>query len=306
MSSPEIVHAPESTTVFLSQRAVFTCETRGGITSWRVNGTQREILLPEIRSDLVVSESTTPEGHSVQTLTIPARPQYNGTRIQCLSVIIGGPVVESDNATLTIPGPPRAVPNLSAVSDASSVTISWSAPFSLDVTGVGPDIWYSVLIYNVTDENNPTAILCTDCINITETHYTFTPDYLSLVMCTILCHPSEWMLREESQHYYYHCRIEAVCDDDVAVTYEYNEMVDEYILHGVSDMDLKNISLSSDHGVSTYTLSANKNFSIFFEVFTAGGPVNVSHDTFTTYDVQSLSVEEERRRGGGVLVRGSS
>ena len=41
------------------------------------------------------------------------------------------------------------------------------------------DIWYSVFIYNVTDENNPTAILCIDCINITETHYTFTPDYLS-------------------------------------------------------------------------------------------------------------------------------
>ena len=58
-------------------------------------------------------------------------------------------------------------------------------------------------------------------------------------------------------------------------------MVDEYILHGVSDMDLKNISLSSDHGVSTYTLSANKNFSIFFEVITACGPVNVSHDTFS-------------------------
>ena len=45
------------------------------------------------------------------------------------------------------------------------------------MTGVDPDIWYSVLIYNVTD-NYPTAILCTDCINITETHYTFTPDYL--------------------------------------------------------------------------------------------------------------------------------
>ena len=69
--------------------------------------------------------------------------------------------------------------DLRASSNASSVTISWTAPFSLDVTGVGPDIWYSVLIYNVTDENNPTAILCTDCINITETHYTFTPDYLS-------------------------------------------------------------------------------------------------------------------------------
>ena len=66
--------------------------------------------------------------------------------------------------------------DLRARSNASSVTISWTAPFSLDVTG---DIWYSVLICNVTDENNPTAILCTDCINITETHYTFTPDYLS-------------------------------------------------------------------------------------------------------------------------------
>ena len=59
----------------------------------------------------------------------------------------------------------------------SIIIISWSAPFSLDVTGVDPDIWYSVLIYNVTD--NPTAIPCTDCINITETNYTFTPDYPS-------------------------------------------------------------------------------------------------------------------------------
>ena len=58
-------------------------------------------------------------------------------------------------------------------------------------------------------------------------------------------------------------------------------MVDEYILHGVSDMDLKNASLSANHGVSTYILSANKNFSIFFEVITAGCPVNVSQDTFS-------------------------
>ena len=72
-----------------------------------------------------------------------------------------------------------AVRNLRIATNASSVTISWIAPFSLDVTGVDPDIWYTVLIYNVTDMNNPTAIFCTDCINITETHYTFTPDYLS-------------------------------------------------------------------------------------------------------------------------------
>ena len=61
----------------------------------------------------------------------------------------------------------------------SDISVSWRAPWSLDVTGVDPDIWYSVLIQNVTDENNPTPISCTDCTNITETVYTFTPDHLS-------------------------------------------------------------------------------------------------------------------------------
>ena len=157
--------------------------------------TQRATFMPDIRSDLVVSaETTTPEGTTVETLAIPARAQYNGTIVQCLSVIIDISRADSDNVTLTIqssiinlqatilltvnPGPLSAVTGLSAISNASSVIILWIAPLSLDVTGVDPDIWYSVLIYNVTDENNPTAILCTDCINITETHYTFTPDYI--------------------------------------------------------------------------------------------------------------------------------
>ena len=76
-------------------------------------------------------------------------------------------------------GPPSAVFDLKATSNATSITISWEALWSLDVTGVDHDIWYSVLIQNVTDENNPTPISCTDCTNITETVYTFTPDHLS-------------------------------------------------------------------------------------------------------------------------------
>ena len=68
-----------------------------------------------------------------------------------------------------------AVGDLEISSNGSSITISWTAPYSLDVTGVDPDIWYSVLIYNVTDDE-PTLISCTDCINITDTHYTFTPE----------------------------------------------------------------------------------------------------------------------------------
>ena len=81
---------------------------------------------------------------------------------------------------ISISGPPSSVTNLRAsISSGSSVNIFWTAPWSLDVTGVDHDIWYSVLIQNVTDEDRPTDILCTDCTNITETNYTFTPDHLS-------------------------------------------------------------------------------------------------------------------------------
>ena len=64
-----------------------------------------------------------------------------------------------------------SVSDLRAESSSDSITITWSAPFSLL-----PDIWYSVLISNVTDEDHPTAVPCTDCHNLTQTHYTFSPD----------------------------------------------------------------------------------------------------------------------------------
>ena len=91
--------------------------------------------------------------------------------LSCLSI-------HSEYGTLSS-GPPSAVVDLKTTSNATSITISWEAPWSLDVTGVDHDIWYSVLIQNVTDENNPTPISCTDCTNITETVYTFTPDHLT-------------------------------------------------------------------------------------------------------------------------------
>ena len=88
-------------------------------------------------------------------------------------------VMPSTNLGALISGPLSAATGLTATHNATSITISWEAPWSLDVTDVDPDIWYSVLIQNVTDENNPTPISCTDCTNITETVYTFTPDHLS-------------------------------------------------------------------------------------------------------------------------------
>ena len=68
-----------------------------------------------------------------------------------------------------------SVLNLETESGRSSINVSWGAPFTLDVTDEGPDIWYSVLIYNVTDEENPTTVPCTDCHYLTQTHYVFSP-----------------------------------------------------------------------------------------------------------------------------------
>ena len=74
-----------------------------------------------------------------------------------------------------------SVKDLSISENATSFNISWTPPFSLDVTDevFGPSMWYSVLIYNVTDETNTVEIHHTDCINITQTYYIFTPDYFT-------------------------------------------------------------------------------------------------------------------------------
>ena len=210
---PEILQPPRNITVFPDQIARFTCEVTGGHATWAVNGKSIFDIVPTpLYGDLDTSFTFSEDGNPLLILTITARAEYNGTTVQCW--IYGGFSGQSEIASLRVQGrldralwipgllyhgkcmskykfqnlpfllfpfhsgPLSAVGDLRASSNASSVTISWTAPFSLDVTGVDPDTWYSVLIYNVTDENNPTAILCTDCINITETHYTFTPDYI--------------------------------------------------------------------------------------------------------------------------------
>ena len=55
-----------------------------------------------------------------------------------------------------------------------SILLFWNPPFSLDVSEMDPDIWYTVLISNVTDEYNLVNIICVNCHNITQQHYNFT------------------------------------------------------------------------------------------------------------------------------------
>ena len=101
----EIIQHPNDATVFLSESAVFTCVTRGGQSGWLVSGTLLEELeqnSPEIRSD-IQAVSNTSAGMTMETLTILARAQYNGTRFQCAVLTFSGSA-RSDNATLTIQG----------------------------------------------------------------------------------------------------------------------------------------------------------------------------------------------------------
>ena len=104
-SFPDVLHDPENTTAFLDQSAVFKCETTGGITSWIINGTLIELLPPEIHRDLSETGINTPIGTRLENLTIPARAEYNATRVQCVVFTANGlSVVESENATFYIQG----------------------------------------------------------------------------------------------------------------------------------------------------------------------------------------------------------
>ena len=69
------------------------------------------------------------------------------------------------------------------------ILLTWSPSFSLNVTEGEPDIWYSVLIMNVTDEDSPRAVSCIDCLNFTEASYAFTHNSLTQPHYTISpCH----------------------------------------------------------------------------------------------------------------------
>ena len=99
--SAEIVQPPSDTTVFLRKSAVFKCKVNGGVSFWKVNGTPFNNLELEIRRDLTIpQQQNTEEGNILIQLIIPAKAEYNGTRVQC--VIVGSQ--ESENVTLNVQG----------------------------------------------------------------------------------------------------------------------------------------------------------------------------------------------------------
>ena len=85
---------------------MFICETDGGVSGWEINGTLSGDLPPTVASDLEFSATITDEGTTLLKLTIPARAEYNNTRVQCFVVKLGDPPVEveSETAILKVQG----------------------------------------------------------------------------------------------------------------------------------------------------------------------------------------------------------
>lgn len=74
-----------------------------------------------------------------------------------------------------ISGPPEAVSHLRVGTSGDDIVVTWQAPFTLDVTGVEYDLYYSLLISDVTNETQPVPVACDVCHNLTETTFIFTP-----------------------------------------------------------------------------------------------------------------------------------
>ena len=51
----------------------------------------------------MVTETIVDDGSTLETLTIPGRTEYNGTRVQCAVLKLGGSV-QSWNSTLSVQG----------------------------------------------------------------------------------------------------------------------------------------------------------------------------------------------------------
>ena len=154
--------------------------------SWRVNdavlGT--EILtIPGIEYTDMMSHP----GDAIYTLRIRALPQNNETTIQCTAAFVDGSSQVSPVVTFLIQGSacccviiilrevmcsyPITIGSLEGISnlERNASTLSWDPPFSLDLTGVDPDIVYCVEVYNFNCGRRD--LIISDC-NVTEPSYT--------------------------------------------------------------------------------------------------------------------------------------
>ena len=90
--------------MFLDDDAFFLCVTRGSSSShWRLNGTDYNNLSSDVQDDLIISSASSALSE-IQNLLLPAKTEYNETRVQCVIESNDGDSVVSNTATLYIQG----------------------------------------------------------------------------------------------------------------------------------------------------------------------------------------------------------
>ncbi|XP_064388381.1 uncharacterized protein LOC135336489 isoform X1 [Halichondria panicea] len=151
--------------------AVFECWYPGAVNyNWGFNG--------EFPTDNSYPPNVTvipPSSDTPAKLIILTTGLYNNTVVQCLIVVIvEGEFVSqlhiSENATLQVQGPLSSVSNLHAQSSSTNITITWDAPFSLNLTTAEPDIQYCMDVYDSATD----VLLHSEC-GIIEERYTYSP-----------------------------------------------------------------------------------------------------------------------------------
>ena len=94
LTMAEFTTVPSSLTIAVGEEAVFLCRYPGATINWRINGTA------------VVSSSsitvTSSGEQALDTLTITALPEYNGTEVQCVVLLQDLSVQQAPPVYLTI------------------------------------------------------------------------------------------------------------------------------------------------------------------------------------------------------------
>ena len=97
MNSEGFLVSPAPLTVVVGTKAVFECQhLNADFVTWRINGTAVRDF-PDI--------TKIRHNSSISSLTITARPEYNGTMVECIAVIVGNTVLEEvASASMVIQG----------------------------------------------------------------------------------------------------------------------------------------------------------------------------------------------------------
>ena len=91
-------------TVFLDDDTFFVCVTRGSSSShWRLNGIDYNNLSSDVQDDLVIDSSSSAQSETLNLL-LPAKTEYNETRVECVAENNDEDSVVSNTATLYIQG----------------------------------------------------------------------------------------------------------------------------------------------------------------------------------------------------------